>query len=168
MSPAGFPAIAMKSAIIREQWKFEYSAPPSPRGRELPTTLGRVKTSLGQSQPCPEAEPQPVPGLEPRCPAGLIGLTDHRSADRYPHPGRQSRAPFHCCTVHPITIVLEFRLHEVILHTSNSGKEMFFLHFPKFGGSLVKITGSCSFPLLPVGNACSHLSAAGSDYHRII
>ena len=164
-SPAGFPAIAMKSAIICEQWKFEYSAPPSPRGRVLPTTLGRVKTSLGQSQPCPEAEPQPAPGLEPRCPAGLIGLTDHRSADRYPHHGRQSRAPFHCCTVHPLTIVLEFRLHEVILHTSNSAKELFFLHFPKFGGSLVKITGSCSFP---VGNACSHLSAAGSDYHRII
>ena len=114
----------MKSAIICEQWKFEYSAPPSPRGRELPTTLGRVKTSLGQSQPCPEAEPQPAPGLEPRCPAGLIGLTDHRSADRYPHHGRQSRAQFHCCTVHPITIVLEFRLHEAILHTSNSGKEM--------------------------------------------
>ena len=94
-SPAEFPAIAMKSAIICEQWKFEYSAPPSQRERVLPTTLGRVKTSLGQRQPCPRARLSPASGLKPRCPAGLIGLTDHRSADRYPHPSRQSRTPFH-------------------------------------------------------------------------
>ena len=116
LSPAAFPAIAMKSAIICEQWKFEYSAPPSQRGRGLPTTLGRVKTSLGQRQPCPRAGLGPAPGLKPRCPAGLIGLTDHRSADRYPHPSRQSRTPFHCSIMYPITLILEFCLLEIILH----------------------------------------------------
>ena len=115
-SPTGFPAIAMKSAIICEQWKFEYSAPPSRRGRGLPTTPGRVKTSPRQRQPCPGARINPAPGLKPRCPAGLIGLTDHRSADRYRHPSRQSRAPFHHFHVpyHPHPTILSL---EVILHT---------------------------------------------------
>ena len=97
-SPAGFLAIAMKSAIICEQWEFEYSAPPSQQGTGK-GSLGRVKTSLGQRQPCPQARIGPALGLEARCPAGLIGLTDHRSADRYPHPSCQSRAPFHFCTM---------------------------------------------------------------------
>ena len=65
--PADFPAIAMKSAIICEQWKFEYSAPPSQRERApdhpgASQNLPGATSTLpwGSTQPCPRTE-TPVP-----------------------------------------------------------------------------------------------------------
>ena len=172
----------MKSAIICEQWKFEYSAPPSRRGRGLPTTPGRVKTSPRQRQPCPRAGFNPAPGLEPRCPAGLIGLTDHRSADRYRHPSRQSRAPFHHFTMYPITLTLQFRHFESFFTlklsqrkgffneiSSLATKLFFYLLSQKCWQQLSGNQGSCSFSIgIIAGWQRLQPSISGSDYHRII
>ena len=73
-APLGWGQSAMKSAIIREQWKFEYSDPPTQRGRTPPTTLGQVEFSLGQRQPCPGARNPPCPRALSWCPAAMIGL----------------------------------------------------------------------------------------------
>ena len=109
----------MKSAIICEQWKFEYSAPPPQRRRGLPTTLGRVKTSLGQRQPGPRAGLSPALGLEPRCPAGLIGLTtDPQTDTRNPAANEGLHFTFVPCTIYPNTVIPEFSQLEVILHRS--------------------------------------------------
>ena len=60
---------AMKSAIIREQWKFEYSDPPTQRGGLLRPPWGKSNSPWGNVNPALGQGILPAPGL---CPGVLL------------------------------------------------------------------------------------------------
>ena len=117
MSPAGISSNRDEIGnYLRTMELWLFSPALSAGGRGFPgatSTLPRATSTL------PRAGLSPAPELEPRCPAGLIGLTtDPQTDTRNPAANEGLHFTFVPCTIYPINLIPEFCQLEVILHRS--------------------------------------------------
>ena len=139
-------------------------------GKTPPTTLGQVEFSLGHRQPCPGARNPPCPRALSWCPAAMIGLqlTTDPQTDNLDQAANQG---IHFAVVPWILLRPSWNKFSLTLSKWIERPGCFSSHFPKFGSAVAerKSRGVAvsRLPLLPLGNACSNLSAT-SDFPRII